>query len=106
MPPEHDRSLSPLWMARIAIDAVIDIPADVGVLEIGGVIVSMASGALENSIVAGIRMAGRTDAICVAVLVLNQVWLKVAPVHAVVVWQVWHVVENPAAVWIGLFVPW
>jgi hypothetical protein len=55
-------------MARIAINAVIYIPADVRVTEIGCVIVPMASGALEDSKVAGIRMAGRTDSIGVPVI--------------------------------------
>jgi hypothetical protein len=35
----------------------------------------------------------------------NQVWLKVAPVQAVVLWQVVHVVGKAAAVWLGLVVP-
>lgn len=59
-------------MARIAINAVVDIPADVRVMEIGCVIVPMASGALEDSKVAGIRMAGRTDSIGVAVIEIEQ----------------------------------
>jgi hypothetical protein len=29
------------------------------------------------------------------------VWLNVAPVHRVVVWQVWQVVGTAAAVWFG-----
>jgi hypothetical protein len=55
-------------VARIAINAVVDIPADVRVLEIGGVVVPMASGTLEDAIVAGIRVAGRTDSIGVPVI--------------------------------------
>jgi hypothetical protein len=39
-------------------------------------------------------------------LIGNQVWLNVAPVQAVVVWQVWQVVGKPAAVWFGLVVVW
>ena len=70
MRPEHGRSFlpRPLWMARIAINAVIDIPADTRMTKIGCVIVPMASGALEDSKVAGIRMAGRTDSIGVPVI--------------------------------------
>src|SRR5712691_9743974 len=34
----------------------------------------------------------------------NHVWLNVAPVHAVVVWQSWHVVANAATTWLGLVV--
>ena len=55
-------------MARVAVNAVIDVAADVRVLKIGGVIVPVASGALEDGIVAGIRMAGRADSIGVPVI--------------------------------------
>jgi hypothetical protein len=34
----------------------------------------------------------------------NHVWLNVAPVQAVVLWQVAQVVGNAAATWLGLVV--
>jgi hypothetical protein len=55
-------------MALIAINAVINIPADILVMEIGRVPVPMASGALKDTIVTGVRMASRTDAIGVPVI--------------------------------------
>ena len=35
------------------------------------------------------------------VVIGNLVWLNVAPVHCVVLWQVAHVVGNAAATWFG-----
>ena len=55
-------------MALIAINAVIHIPAEVRVMEIGCVSVPMASRALKDSIVTGVRMASRTDPIGVPVI--------------------------------------
>src|SRR6185312_1922669 len=31
-------------------------------------------------------------------------WLKLAGIHAVVLWHTWHCCGNPAAVWFGLLV--
>ena len=45
-------------MARIAINAVVDIAANVGVREIGWVVVPVAPRALKNRIVARIRVTG------------------------------------------------
>jgi len=50
-------------MARIAINAVVHIPADARVMEIGCVVVPVATRALEDRVVRGIRVAGRTDAV-------------------------------------------
>src|SRR6185437_16101048 len=33
-------------------------------------------------------------------------WLKLAGIHAVVLWHTWHCCGNPAAVWFGLLVFW
>ena len=44
-------------MARVTIDAVVDIPANVRVFEIGRVIAAMAPGALEDGVVVRIDMA-------------------------------------------------
>ena len=55
-------------MALITINAVVDIPAHFVVLEIGRVIATMTTGALEHRIVVGIGMARRTDAVGVPVI--------------------------------------
>ena len=39
---------APLWMARVAINAVVHISANIRVMEIGRVVVSMASRALKD----------------------------------------------------------
>jgi len=39
---------APLWMARVAINAVVHIPPNTRVMEIGRVVVSMASRALKD----------------------------------------------------------
>ena len=49
-------------MTLVARHAVVGIPADVGVVEIGGVVVPMADGALELRIVAGNNVASRANA--------------------------------------------
>ncbi len=53
-------------MALVTIDTVVDIAANVRVLEISRVIAAMASGALEDGIVVRIDMARRAHAIRVA----------------------------------------
>jgi len=53
-------------MARIAVNAVVYVPADLGVVEVGGVVVPMANGALEDRVVARSRMASGADAACIA----------------------------------------
>lgn len=55
-------------MALIAIHAVIHIPADVRVLEIGRVPTSVATRALENRVVARIRVAGGAHSVGAAVV--------------------------------------
>ena len=44
-------------VAPVTINAVVDIPADIRVVEIGRVIVAMATGALEDGVVVRIDMA-------------------------------------------------
>ena len=53
-------------MALVTIDTVVDIAADIRVLEIGWVIAAMASGALEDGIVVRIDMARGAHVIRVA----------------------------------------
>lgn len=55
-------------MARIAINAVVDVTSDMRVLEIGRIVVSMAPRALKDCIVARIRMAGAANSVRAAVL--------------------------------------
>jgi hypothetical protein len=45
-------------MTRIAINAVVDIPSYVRVLEIRWIVVPVASRALKDRVVAGIRVTG------------------------------------------------
>jgi hypothetical protein len=54
-------------MALITIHAVIYIPADVRVPEIGRVPAPMATRALENRVVAWIRVAGRAHTVSIPV---------------------------------------
>lgn len=44
-------------MALVTIDAVVNIAADIRVLEIGSIIAAVASGALEDGIVVRVDMA-------------------------------------------------
>lgn len=55
-------------MALVTVRAVVDIPTDIGMLEIRRVIVAMTTGALEHGVVARIRVAGGTNTIRVAVI--------------------------------------
>ena len=55
-------------MALVAVHAVVHIPADVRVMEIGRVPAPMATRALENRVVVRIRVAGGTNAVSVAVI--------------------------------------
>lgn len=54
-------------MALVTIDAVVDIARHLIVLEIVGIISTMASGALEDGVVIGIGVAGRAHAAGVTV---------------------------------------
>lgn len=55
-------------MALVAIRAVVDIPTDIGMLEIRCIIVAMATGALEHRVIARVGVAGCTNAVRVAVI--------------------------------------
>ena len=55
-------------MALIAINAVVHIPADVRVMEIGCVPAPVATRALKDRIVAGIRVAGAANRVRIAVI--------------------------------------
>jgi hypothetical protein len=55
-------------MALVAVHAVVDIPADVRVMEIVRVPAPMATRTLENRVVVRIRMAGGTNTVGVAVI--------------------------------------
>lgn len=55
-------------MALVAIHAVVDIPTHIGVMEVGSVVVAVATSALEDRVVVRIRMAGRANSISVAVI--------------------------------------
>jgi len=55
-------------VALITIDAVVDIPADLRVLEVVGVVAPMAGGALEDGVVIGVGVARRADAVGIAVV--------------------------------------
>ena len=50
-------------MALVAVNAVVDVPTNVGMTEIRCIIVAMATGALEHRVVTRIRMAGRANTI-------------------------------------------
>lgn len=53
-------------MALVAVTAVVHIPAHVRVLEIGGVVIAMAPGALKDRKVGHGDMARRANPACVA----------------------------------------
>ena len=55
-------------MTLVTIHAVVDVPADVGVIEVACVVVAMATGALEHRVVIRVRMAGCAYSIRVAVI--------------------------------------
>ena len=55
-------------MALVAIHAVVNIPAHVGVAELGSVVIAVATRALEDRVVVSIRVASRADSIRVAVI--------------------------------------
>jgi len=55
-------------VALVAVHAVINIATDVRVLEVVGVVVAMASGALEHAVVARIRVARRAHTVRVPVI--------------------------------------
>ena len=57
-----------VFVALVAVHAVVDIPTNVGMLEIGCVIVAVATGALEHGVVARVRVAGCANTVCVAVI--------------------------------------
>ena len=50
-------------MALIAIHAVVNVPTNIGMIEIRRIIVAMTTGALEHGVVARIRVAGGTNTI-------------------------------------------
>lgn len=50
-------------MALVAVDAVVDVPTNVGMTEIRCIIVAMTTGALEHGVVVRIRMAGCANTI-------------------------------------------
>ena len=54
-------------VALIAIDAVVDIPADIRVIEIRRVIAPMATSACEHGVVIRIEVARGANVVCVAV---------------------------------------
>ena len=51
----------------IAIDAVVDVARHVVVLEVCWVVIPVTAGALEHGVVIGIRMARRTNVVCISV---------------------------------------
>ncbi len=55
-------------MTLVTIRAVVNVPTDIRVLEIGCVVVAMATSTLEHRVVARIRMAGGANSIRVAVI--------------------------------------
>lgn len=55
-------------MTLVTIHAVVDISTYVRVVEVGSVIVAVATGALKHGVIAGIRMASRADPVRVAVI--------------------------------------
>jgi len=55
-------------MALVAIHAVVNIPAHIGVAELGSVVIAVATRALEDRVVVSIRVASRADSIRVAVI--------------------------------------
>ena len=55
-------------MALITVDAVVHIPVHILVPEVSGVVAAMATGALEHGVVTRVRVAGGTNAVCVAMI--------------------------------------
>ena len=55
-------------MTLVTIHAVVDISPDVGVTEIRGVVIAVATRALEHRVVARVRMAGCADSVRVAMV--------------------------------------
>lgn len=55
-------------MARIAINAVVDVASDGRVAEIGRIVISMTARALKDGIVIRIRMAGTANSIGIAMV--------------------------------------
>jgi len=53
-------------MALVTVDAVVNIPVHVLVMEVGGVVVAMTSRALEDRVVTTINVARGALAVCVA----------------------------------------
>lgn len=54
-------------MALIAVDAVVDIPVHIVVVEVARVVVSVAARALKDRVVVRVDVAGRADVIRVTV---------------------------------------
>ena len=54
-------------MTLVTIHAVVDIPADVGVIEIGSIVSTVTTCALEDRVVTRVGVAGRAHAVCVPV---------------------------------------
>lgn len=57
-----------VFVALVAVGAVVDIPTHIGMLEIRSIIVAVATGALEHGVVGRIRVAGGTNTVRVAVI--------------------------------------
>lgn len=55
-------------MALVAVHAVVDVPTDIGMIEIRSIIVAVATGALEHRVVTRVRMAGRANAVRIPVI--------------------------------------
>ena len=55
-------------MALVTVRAVVDIPTNIGMIEIRCIVIAMTTGALEHGVVARIRVAGGTDTIRVTVI--------------------------------------
>jgi len=73
----------------VAVDAVVHIPVHVLVVEVSGVVASVAARALEYGVVAGINVAGGADAVGVAMVnrelrVLRMVERRARPSRGVV----------------------
>lgn len=66
--PRHGSSLPAVsaGVALVAVDAVVDVPVDFGMVEVGGIVPAVTLGALEDRIVVRIGMASRAYAIRVA----------------------------------------
>lgn len=55
-------------MTLVTIHTVVDIAADIGMIEVGSVISTVTPSALEDRVIAGVGVAGRADPIRVAVV--------------------------------------